>query len=546
MSLPLGGIYNSLTFTTFKPTYHDILIFDYSDKINVTFQKAGTDNPIKVGMTDNATLNPMYLYPAGTEWKVIYPINVATMALAYYTDSFKQLILTKGSVWLDQLTIPFNNGKTYGNILVTRGKTFNPLQHIYTFVTDGNPQYPHTMKFWTDIGTDPSAFAADISNGIDLRFYSTVPEWYISDGLTKIKSAVLGTSIQPPVQILPGNKYPTDLFIDIKNSPINVEILSLAATGEPLVTLQKINSDGLIKMATNKTDLNTYYVIIKPDGITVLDHLLATDVLFVYIDESFDQFLHDERSYFGSIDKNSHVLGDTDIYNTVFVTKGIKNTKNTFTKKFTNSNEFSKTINFSDVSSYVNNINDYDVNFYIDKPEWLTPTLQTAIKDAYTLATLTINPDNVIGNNVDINYTTNLVYAKSWIDESKEYIQTTVNEINNEINQQKIMKDKLQNTDDSLYNELQDFVNQQSESINLQLNNIVQLRQNLDQLYLDNQQLLTNNSKLYTFLGSAGCIDLTNKIFSLRNIVYDSVKFINEKNVNIINPVIHKVDMTKL
>ena len=108
------------------------------------------------------------------------------------------------------------------------------------------------------------------------------------------------------------------------------------------------------------------------------------------------------------------------------------------------------------------------------------------------------------------------------------------------------MKDKLQNTDDSLYNELQDFVNQQSESINLQLNNIVQLRQNLDQLYLDNQQLLTNNSKLYTFLGSPGCVDLTNKIFSLRNIVYDSVKFINEKNVNITNPVIYKVDLTKL
>jgi len=63
---------------------------------------------------------------------------------------------------------------------------------------------------------------------------------------------------------------------------------------------------------------------------------------------------------------------------------------------------------------------------------------------------------------------------------------------------------------------------------------------------LSNQQLLTDNSKLYTFLNAPASIDLTNKIFSLRNIVYDSVRFINEKNINVINPTIFKVDMTKL
>lgn len=546
MSLPLGGIYNSLTFTSFRPTYHDFLIFDFKDnKANITFQKTGTDTLIKVGVTDNSTLNPMYLFPTGADWKVIYPVNVATMALAYYTDSFKQFLLTEGSMWLDQLPITFNNGKTYGYVLVSRGKTFDPFQHFYTFITNGNPEYPHTMKFWTDIGTDNQAFVDSVSGGPDLRFYQDIPQWYLSDGLSKIKAVLPGVNVQPPVVIVPGNKYPSDLFTDIKNSSTNVGILSTTATGESIFTLQKSNTDGLIKSANSKSTLTTYYVIVQTDGVVVLDVLLEMDYLFVYVDELFDQSLRNSRSFLSSIDGNNLVSG-SDIYNYIFVVKASKNESRTFSKKFSNDSQLSANINISDVSAYVNDINGYDISFYVNKPEWLSPTLQTAIRDAYTLATLVIAPDNTIGNNVDVNYTTNLIYAKSWIDESKQYVQTTLNELDNEINQQTILGDKLRNTDDTLYNELEDFINQQGENINLQLNNISQKRQQLDQIYVDNQQLLTNNSKLYTFLNSPRSVDLTNKIFTLRNIVYDSVKFINEKNINIINPTIYRVDMTKL
>jgi hypothetical protein len=210
-----GSIQSTSAFTSFGNTFHDILVFTTETDVTtgflkpkLVFQPKGTQTLVKTAYVPN--WNSCYVVPEGNNWKVIVFTNVATLAIAYLDDSYKNLLKSQGTHTFESSNVVFSNG-TWQTVIVNRGLTFDETQHNFAYITEFNSNYPHTTKFWTDINTqDLAGYVRGINYpGFDIKLYTTTPSWW-TDLAKQAITDVLGTiSPLPPLQ--PGSPQITNL-----------------------------------------------------------------------------------------------------------------------------------------------------------------------------------------------------------------------------------------------------------------------------------------------------------------------------------------------
>lgn len=214
MALPMGALYDASTFSSLSNTFHDFLIFTMENgSPKVVFQPKTTNTIVKHAIAANSNPSTCYIIQEGSQYRLIVYSNVATLAIAYFDQSFRTHIQTENSLLLDgtinfstATSNPTDNGTNiYTKALVTRKKTAVSTTHSYSYVTAYNGSFAHTMEYWTNI-TNATQYVNNLQPSYGLKLYQSTPVWLNSTFLATLKN-----SVSPPQTLsFPWPMFPTN------------------------------------------------------------------------------------------------------------------------------------------------------------------------------------------------------------------------------------------------------------------------------------------------------------------------------------------------
>lgn len=518
-------------------TYHDFIIFTVENNSpKIIFQQAGTNSPIRSALAINSNPSTCYIIPENDQFRLIVYSNVSTMAIAYFDPSFRTWMSSNVTFLLENQHIVFNNGSTvYTDVFVTKKKDADPNYIMqYSYITQPNVNYPHTLTFWSDIDiTNLNNYVNNIGYQYDIRFYTQKPGWFSDSILNSIKNIENPIPVVPPVTISVNSLYDESVFNTITNTYHDFIILS-ASNDNPVVTFQPKNTSNIIKCAIANNN-NPCYVILEGTQYRVITFANVNTLAIAYFDSSFKNWINTNNSH---LFENLSIPLGVHNYTSVFVSRSPTSdiTKNTFTyileynPQFPNTSVFWTDVDITNLEQYERNIsNNYDIKFYVSTPSWFSPSVYNAINDVINTYD---NTQQIIPSNptVILDNTSNIIYTKSLYNEAIDFFDSTINRLTQENQEENILKEQLSENSQNLLLDIQTFIDTKSVEINNKLNLVTSLKNSLVETVNYNKLQLTNNHDLYSLVTSQPATDLSNKIASLKNTIYDSIQFLVSNN----------------
>lgn len=516
--------------------YHDFVIFTVENNLpKIVFQHAGTNNPIRSALAINSNPSTCYIIQENDQYRLIVYSNVSTMAIAYFDPSFREWMSTNVSVLMENQNIIFNNGPTtYTNVFVTKKKNADPNNTMqYAYITQPNVNYPHTLTFWSDIDTtNLNNYINNIGYQYDVRFYAQKPSWFSDSIVNSIRSIENPNVTVPSVTITVNSLYDPSVFSSITTTYHDFVIFS-ASNNIPSVTFQPKNTSTIIKSAITNNN-NPCYVIMEGTQYRVITFSNVNTLAIAYYDQSFKTWINSNNCY---LFDNVNVQLGIHNYSSIFVSRSptADPTKNTYTyiteynPLYPNTSIFWTDVDISNIEQYEKNIsNNYDIKFFISKPSWYSNAVVNAINDV--ISTYNNVPNITPGNPLTISNSSNIIYTKSLYNQASGFFDSTINRLIQENQEEESLRDVLNNNTPNLLFDIQQFIDTKSIEINNKLNEVESLKTSLISLINMNQQQLINNHDLNTLISSPSAVDLSDKITSLKNSIYNTIQFLISNN----------------
>lgn len=199
-SLVIGQLYDATRFSSITTTYHDFLTFQATNGVpELVFQPKNTDTVVKHAIVSESNPSTCYVIQKDDKYMFLGFSNVSTLAFIFIDNTFKTWITSNNFQHVFEQPISLTGlVDTYNYLYVT----FNPSSILSNYkliyLTESNPNYLHTTKFWTvpnvsDISNYMSSFT-----DYDIKLYKDSPVWYtpvVKDGIADYHL----TFVPPPV-----------------------------------------------------------------------------------------------------------------------------------------------------------------------------------------------------------------------------------------------------------------------------------------------------------------------------------------------------------
>jgi hypothetical protein len=523
-TLEIGNLYPASSFTGFTTTYHDFLLFTVENDAPVLrFQPGGNDDYIKVGYVPDS--NPAYLVEEDGQFRLITYTNVSTLAIAYFDKSFRNWMKNGHHHVFSNQEVKLK-GIEYKEIMVfTNPNTYNSDPHLYQYVTENIPEYPHTTLFWTELSLDSVENYVNNLSNIGIKLYSGPRPWNNSEFSEKIVS-IYNTGLTELTNLEFDKLYEDDRFEVFENTYHDFLLMRLDKNGQPMLTYQPKGTQGNVSHCIIKnSNPSTGYVLKEGTQNRFLGYSNVSTLGFCYVNLEYIEWLSLFDNNFQHLFPNNVKFNDKN-YSVLTVKGYIFSGKSYFFSLDKNSNVWNQ-IDTENIKDYIQSM-DIDVKL-LESVEWYTETVINGIRDAHAISFPIENHypnDPTLVNNPGAN----LIYAKSLYEESEQFLNIAIQKLETELREEEIVKNNLSTSDSAYVDELQTFINDKTAEVETKLNHIKSLRENLENCITKNQILIQANEDLHDLLNSQEAKNLTKNILSIRDEVYNSFHFLMENN----------------
>ncbi len=521
----LGQVYDPSLFSSINYTFHPFIIFDIDSNglPFVTVQPQYSSTIVRHAIISGANPSTVYFTTEPNGFKVLTYSNAAAVAIYYMTQAYCSYMYTKNcNIYNTQVSL--SNG-TFQTIFVCRKANTSENQFICQYL-------------WA---SQSSTFTQpDVSNV--QSYLSSIPSYYDVRLLTDVDITWCDSLIQSlaPVEtiaLVGGSRYAKTLFSDI-NTP---DIENIYLTVNPSTVFSVSNT--AIKNATIQG--KSVYILDDNDSTTYLylNTVVPNSTAVVYIDSNAKTLLTEKCSMLMQLQSGRYLfvcrspLVDVTKHFCINILSSVMHSD----------------IDNTHLDAYVNGIAEYDVR--ILEPSniaWYTEVFKTGLYDAVTtsilipptipvVAPVVISDPNVSGMN--------LIYAKSLYESTSEYISNVTARLTAELNEEIILNNKLQTdiNDSVVFNEISAFIINSNVDVTTKLNTLMNLQSQLMTYIAQNKALLTSNTNLHNLLQSQAAVSLTSNILKLRDIIYDSIKYLVDNNrYGANNDIVYLISRTKL
>jgi len=556
MSYPtIGQLHPQSTFSDFTNTLHDFLYFTVENELPVVhFQPAGTNTWIKVGKVPD--WNSGYVIPEDGQFRLITYTNVATLAMAYYDQAFRNWLNLNHYHHFTGLSIPLVNGNNnnYSDLIVfSNPNSYDPTVHKYEYITEHNNTYPHTTVPWTQLDLSSlDDYLNSISN-LRVKLYNGPQSWFNSDFENHL-GIQYGTVAEPagstgatrttePVNLVFDQVYDASYFESFSTTFHDFVLLNVD-NNEPTLTFQAKSTDTHVcHCIIRNSNPSTGYVLKEGSQYRFLGYSNVSCLGMVYIGHQFKQWLCD-NDYLHLFETVISLNNGTF---KVLAIKGLSNigTSSLIWIRDTDNAQW-EYFDTKNIKSYIESV-DCDIRFFAnDNLQWYTPVVKDGVKDAHLTST-PISDFTPTGPTVTDNQGVNLIYAKSLYEESSNYFDAAINRLDKELQEEQMVAQYLSNADQPYVDSLQTFIDANSTIVEDKVSHIKTLRSNLETQIIVNKNNISANDNLNNLLNTTEAQTLTNNILELRNEVYESLRFLSSTNrLGDNNDVIYVISKTAL